>query len=81
MLMALPLFLLRHVSGADNPSMLQGVLWLSGGSKNRRCSVDSVVSIVRAKASHLFRLFTLKGALRAPIKSDDCFLLGTFETC
>jgi hypothetical protein len=56
MLMTLPFSLLRHGSGADTSSMLQGVLWPGGGSKDRRCSVDSVVSIVRAKASALFHL-------------------------
>ena len=53
MLMTLPFSLLRHGSDADTSSMLQGVLWPGGCTKERRCSVDSVVSIVRAKASHL----------------------------
>src|SRR5438552_12151465 len=31
-------------------------LWSGGGSRDRRCSVDSAVSIVRTKASHLLHL-------------------------
>jgi hypothetical protein len=60
MVLALPLFLLRHVSGADTSSMLQGASWLGGRGRG---SADSGVSIVRAQASHLFHLFTLKVAL------------------
>jgi hypothetical protein len=47
------LFLLGHGSGTDTSSMVQGVLWPGGGSKDRRCLVDAVASIVRAKASHV----------------------------
>ena len=52
--------------------MLQGVSCLGGGSKYRRGSEDCERPVVR----HLFHLFTLKGALRAPIKCDDCLRLA-----
>src|SRR6267143_7061364 len=72
MVKALPLFSLRHVSGADTSSMLC-VPWLGGGSKYRRGSTDSCVSIVRGQASHLLHLLILKDTWRAPIKRVSCW--------
>src|SRR5467141_3426753 len=66
------LFLAEAGSGADSSSMLC-VPWLGGGSKNRRGSTDSCVSIVRGQASHLLHLLILKGAWRAPIKRVSCW--------